>query len=232
MTFLSKHLRTLHDVTQCCSMHALATDFKLLDQDQFNLDTFNGYEHFIDQLVFGQAEEGDLKLTTLPGDIFTRFRHLVTINIADQLISELPVGLVECRSIKSLTLSGNPLSKLPDGFSACVKSLEHFDMSSTLFTKIPTAIFGAVNLTVLLANDTALTHLSRSVGELTKLEVLSLCATGLTSLPDELAQCRKLNQLNVSGIPWIRKTLLSLENLHEFYDDYRVTTTISRQVLF
>ena len=200
------------------------------------MSSFRGYEHLINQLILGdgqfkkKAASLRAKITQLPREIFSRFKHLVNVNLCNQRIAQLPPGLSAAHGLQCLNIAGNPLSQLPADFDGCVDSLEEFDMSGTAFLAIPDVIFDAKNLLRLRANHTAITELSSRVGKLKKLQVLSLSATGLAHLPQELAECQELEQLYLSGIPWIHKNLLSIENLHEYYEEHPITAAFSREV--
>ena len=235
---LAKDATGAHDL---CDVHRIVTDFQSSGHAHFDESIVQGYEHLIDQLVLGDSDvkkassdeqyvSQPARLTHLPDSLFSRFKHLAKLNLSNQKIQQLPSGLGQCKAMTSLNFSGNPLSQLPEDFSGCVDNLEEFDMSDTLFRDIPDVIFSAQNLRRLLANNTAVSQMSPRVANFQKLQLLSLSTTGLSSLPDELAQCQALEELNLSGIPWIHKNLLSLENMHEIYEQHPIMATFSREV--
>ena len=107
-----------------------------------------------------------------------------------------PTGTI---SSKSLDLSGQGLTKIPD-YVFNRTDLEELVVSNNRLTgAIQAEIRNLKNLKILRAGNNQMTGVPAEIGQLQNLEVLDLSNNKLTGLPNELANLKNLKTLNLSG---------------------------------
>lgn len=93
-TGLVSHL-TLLDLTETfiCAGH-LASRQCNLTEPQFPVADFHNYAPFIASLQFGNN-----RLETLPDDFFARFTNLVDIDLSENKLRTIPLGIGHCKKL-------------------------------------------------------------------------------------------------------------------------------------
>jgi hypothetical protein len=112
-------------------------------------------------------------LTSLPDDL-PRLHKLRIIFCSDNLFTELPVVLGQCKSLTMLGFKANQISRVPDEALA------------------PT-------LHWLILTDNRIQNLPSSIGQCRQMQKLMLAGNQLSDLPAELANCSQLELLRLSA---------------------------------
>ena len=98
-------------------------------------------------------------------------------------LTEFPVGINRFTNLKRLSINNTRIQELPDSLAELTK-LEFFSMSGTD-----------------LYSDSLMTSLSRSIGQLRKLDVLTLSGNSIKTIPHEIGELKSLRKLELDGNP-------------------------------
>ena len=127
----------------------------------------------------GSITEIDLSykgLTTFPSEILS-CTNLQVLNLSNNGIMKLPVGLSQLKYLKSLNLSSNQglnASDLSEVFEAATFNLSYLDLSSCGLLDLPENLGKQKNLTTCLLSNNRLTNLPYSMMELSNLKTVDL----------------------------------------------------------
>uniref|UniRef100_A0A493TH89 Protein scribble homolog n=1 Tax=Anas platyrhynchos platyrhynchos TaxID=8840 RepID=A0A493TH89_ANAPP len=117
-------------------------------------------------------------------------------------IPEIPESIKFCKSLEIADFSGNPLSRLPEGFTQ-LRSLGHLALNDVSLQSLPNDIGNLANLVTLELRENLLKTLPTSLSFLVKLEQLDLGGNDLEVLPDTLGALPNLREL------WLDRNQLS-----------------------
>lgn len=166
-----------------------------------------------------QEFQGSIKLLCQP-KYLPKLQQLKSLNLYDCAISNLDgIGLFgECPNLEILNLGRNPLTTIPDEFSALAPSLKELWLDDCkLEGSLPKTITALRNLELLRVPHNALTEIPDEISNMTKLRILCLDRNPLSSgsLPD-LRNLEELQELfvrhsNLSKLPALP---VSLKVLH------------------
>ena len=136
----------------------------------------------------------NLGLKTLPPELgqCTQLRRL---DAYGNQLKSLPPEMAHCTALEHLLLDGSPLASLPVIPSLQILSLSGIRLTPALWD----SIVAMKKLRTLTLSDCVLGDVPASLGGLTALERLELPGCQVTSLPTELAACKKLTVL------WIQR---------------------------
>uniref|UniRef100_A0A8C2H640 Protein scribble homolog n=1 Tax=Cyprinus carpio TaxID=7962 RepID=A0A8C2H640_CYPCA len=126
--------------------------------------------------------------------------QLVELDISRNDISEIPENIKFCQALEIADFSGNPLSRLPDGFTQ-LRGLAHLSLND------PDTLGALPNLRELWLDRNQLSSLPPELGNLRQLVCLDVSENRLSQLPTE-----------ISGLIALTDLLLS-ENLLEVLPD-------------
>lgn len=113
------------------------------------------------------------RLSSLPGD-FARLQHLKTVFFSDNLFTELPPVLGECKQLGMIGFKANRIERVSE------ESLP------------PTTRW-------LILTNNRISELPKSIGRCLPLQKVALAGNRLQSLPAEMAACRNLELLRISA---------------------------------
>uniref|UniRef100_A0A8D1SR70 PDZ domain-containing protein n=1 Tax=Sus scrofa TaxID=9823 RepID=A0A8D1SR70_PIG len=120
--------------------------------------------------------------------------QLVELDVSRNDIPEIPESIKFCKALEIADFSGNPLSRLPEGFTQ-LRSLAHLALNDVSLQALPgDSTWPRQNL---------LCFLRRSLSFLVKLEQLDLGGNDLEVLPDTLGALPNLREL------WLDRNQLS-----------------------
>uniref|UniRef100_A0A803V2J7 Scribble planar cell polarity protein n=1 Tax=Ficedula albicollis TaxID=59894 RepID=A0A803V2J7_FICAL len=140
----------------------------------------------------------DNEIQRLPPEV-ANFMQLVELDISR---NEIPESIKFCKSLEIADFSGNPLSRLPEGFTQ-LRSLGHLALNDVSLQSLPTDIGNLANLVTLELRENLLKTLPTSLSFLVKLEQLDLGGNDLEVLPDTLGALPNLREL------WLDRNQLS-----------------------
>jgi Leucine-rich repeat (LRR) protein len=126
-----------------------------------------------------------------------RHKHKVlSIDVANQGLEELPVKLSRLDKIVSINLLGNQFESFPIVLSK-LTTLDEISLSSNRLTFVSSEIGLLKNLRILIMNNNQLKELPKEIGELSKLLYLEIGNNQLTSLPEEIKFLTSLQELHI-----------------------------------
>ncbi|XP_044473524.1 disease resistance protein At4g27190-like [Mangifera indica] len=147
------------------------------------------------------------------------FEDLMCISLMLNDIKEVPDG-IECPKLQSLLLQQNSKLVVPNNFFQGMKHLGVLDLSETQLSPLPKSLSFLVNLRTLYLNDCKLGDLS-IIGDLSKLEILSLCGSNVREIPisfNRLTHLRLLDLYYCNELTQIPSGVISsLCKLEELY---------------
>ncbi|XP_011793443.1 PREDICTED: protein scribble homolog isoform X3 [Colobus angolensis palliatus] len=128
--------------------------------------------------------------------------QLVELDVSRNDIPEIPESIKFCKALEIADFSGNPLSRLPDGFTQ-LRSLAHLALNDVSLQALPGDVGNLANLVTLELRENLLKSLPASLSFLVKLEQLDLGGNDLEVLPDTLGALPNLREL------WLDRNQLS-----------------------
>lgn len=126
----------------------------------------------------------------------SEYEKVVSIDVADQGITELPAEFNKLRFIISANLMGNQLDSLPLVLTELTQ-LEEISLSTNKVEFVGPEIGRLKQLRILIMNNNKLKSLPREFGQLDKLLYLELGNNQLTSLPEEIENLKQLQELHI-----------------------------------
>jgi len=146
------------------------------------------------------------KLASLPSNI-GHMQNLQLLNLSHNFeLTSLPEGFGQLRSLQTLLLHDNKLSKLPENFGE-LESLQLLYLQSNKLTCLPESFSKLKALQILDLRRNVLTSLPEDFGSLTRLQTLSLQYNRLSSLPKTFSNLINLQELNLWSNPIPRSAL-------------------------
>jgi len=138
---------------------------------------------------------------------------------------------VFCRNIKSLSLNGNRLLKLP-GFVEHCQNLEILHLNDNRIEALQNGIEKLKSLTYLDLYNNRLSALSRTIGDLTRLECLDLSGNRILELPREIGNLKNLRHLNLTSncLSDLPSTIGNLENLVDLRLSFNSLTSLPEEI--
>jgi Leucine-rich repeat (LRR) protein len=165
----------------------------------------------------GKLDLSDCDLEVVPDEVF-ELTDLVELSLAGNNLSTLTDGFGKLKSLEKLQLSGNRLTVLPD--SVCeLESLEGLWLHGNLLESLPTDIGSLLNLRQMAVAGNRLTRLPDSIGLLTSLVELVAAGNLIEQLPKSIgtmSACRILD-LHGNRLTCVPETIGLMEELQELW---------------
>ena len=136
------------------------------------------------------------KLTIITDEVF-ELTHLKSLNLSHNRLSYLPDFFANLPNLIFLYLSNNNLSKLPPSFT-CLSNLSTLDLSENRLSSLPDFFGDIISLTTLDLRGNKLSSLPSSFRNLSNLTTLYLSYNKLSALPNSLFALSNLNALYLS----------------------------------
>lgn len=127
-----------------------------------------------------------------------KLKHISSINLRGNKLTELPVEVAYLDKLTELDLSGNGLREFPDQIGGLVQ-LETLILIDNNIKKIPPTIGGLQQLRSLFLGKNQLSELASEMQSLQKLEELGLENNHFESIPKVLMDMHKLKDINLLG---------------------------------
>ncbi|MBF8637725.1 hypothetical protein IRZ48_13465 [Pseudomonas fulva] len=147
----------------------------------------------------------NMRLTDLPGEFLAPFRGILTLNLDNNALTQLPQGLSQLRELTELTLSRNSLSIGDAGFRllAGIPRLSVLDLSDNTIGAIPIEMNRLPRLRQLGLRRTGLTQVPTHLDQAVSLEYVDLRDNHIAELPLSLRaqRTRWRNRLALVGNP-------------------------------
>lgn len=154
----------------------------------------------------GKNSSRAVKIIPLKCGILKIAATLKTLVLSSNRLSKLPDSVGDLIKLESLFLDNNQLVELPDSITTLQK-LGILELSRNQLTKLPERIGTLTSLTSLDLNHNQLNTLPESFGDLGLLESLSLERNKLTRLPASFWRLRNLAILHIEAPIYERETL-------------------------
>ena len=139
------------------------------------------------------------KLSGLPDDL-PRLHKLRIIFCSDNLFTELPTVLGQCKSLTMLGFKANQISSVPD--EALAPTLRWLILTDNRIHRLPSSIGQCRQMQKLMLAGNQLSDLPAELAECTNLELLRLSANRLSVLPTWLLTMPSLAWLGLAGNPF------------------------------
>ena len=167
-------------------------------------EDFGEDEDFIQSLPDGIAALSALKelelceneLTSLPSDMHQL--PLDALDLSDNSLSAKAIPALP-GTLRSLTVSYNPLGEVPEAIRQC-SQLEELDLGSCQLSTLPGWLAELPIKTLRLSHNTGLQDLEHAFA-IPTLEVLDLSSCGLESLPAHMDKAVRLRELSLTHNP-------------------------------
>jgi Protein tyrosine and serine/threonine kinase/Leucine rich repeat len=137
------------------------------------------------------------ELTEFPREIFDLADSLEILNLSGNQLSSLPDDLPRLHKLRIIFCSDNLFSELPAVLGQC-KSLTMVGFKANHINLVPAEAL-APTLRWLILTDNRLQSLPSSIGQCTQMQKLMLAGNELNDLPAELASCKELELLRLSA---------------------------------
>lgn len=165
------------------------------DLKSINMDAFKRSYHFMQKLDFQNNS-----ITEFQEGFLKKFTRLEELNLSQNLLTSLPLGLSKSKILTHLLISNNKIKEIPDCFGDLHETLTVLDISGNPLGKLPPFVFKLTSLVELRADNIGQVDMT-GIGALTDLEVLSLSHNIIESVPAELGDL-PLVELCLAGVPW------------------------------
>ncbi|KAK7106431.1 leucine-rich repeat-containing protein 58-like [Littorina saxatilis] len=183
------------------------------------------------ELVSLQLNNNDI--LQLPSSIGC-FSRLVTLDISNNSMKKLCTELCQLRNLRTFVAKNNQLSSsaLPKDFGL-LQNLEVVNLSGNHFTDLAPQITELYRLKCLYLGSNRLVELSSAVKHLLRLEVLYLGGNQLTEIPAEVGHLHSLVGLNLSDnrLQSLPPTLISLRRLQSLNLHNNLLQTLPPQIV-
>lgn len=123
---------------------------------------------------------------------------LTLLNLRNQELMALPVGVTALPLLAEIYLDGNPGIALGDDFGR-LQTLKRLSLDACALDSVPSVLCKVSSLEYLSLDDNLLTELPSSLGKLTALRVLSLNRNQIRALPDSVGSLQALQVLNLDN---------------------------------
>ncbi len=156
----------------------------------------------LEQLKLGQLvgiKRLDLScgLTEFPREIFDLADSLEILNLSGNQLSSLPDDLPRLHKLRIIFCSDNLFTELPIVLGQC-KNLTMVGFKANQISSVPEASL-APTLRWLILTDNRIQSLPSSIGQCSQMQKLMLAGNQISDLPVELANCAQLELLRLSA---------------------------------
>lgn len=140
-------------------------------------------------------------------------KHLSRLDLQASRLTSFPTSLAGATKLKYLSLGNNAIKSIPDEVGQ-LKGVIEFSMMQNRIHEVSDLLF-ELPLVKLNLGHNRLQSLSKSIANLTKLEMLTLLANRLTELPPEIGQLKKLESLslNYNALTTLPVEIIELQSL-------------------
>jgi Protein kinase domain/Leucine rich repeat len=136
-------------------------------------------------------------LTEFPREIFNLADSLEILNLSGNRLSNLPDDLPRLHKLRIIFCSDNLFTELPAVLGQC-KNLTMVGFKANQISRVPDAAL-APTLRWLILTDNSIAHLPSSIGECRQMQKLMLAGNQLSDLPAAFANCSQLELLRLSA---------------------------------
>jgi Protein tyrosine and serine/threonine kinase/Leucine rich repeat len=136
-------------------------------------------------------------LTEFPREIFDLADSLEILNLSGNKLSSLPDDLPRLHKLRIIFCSDNLFTELPAVLGQC-KNLTMVGFKANQINRVPVEAL-TPTLRWLILTDNRLQSLPSSIGQCTQMQKLMLAGNQLSDLPVELANCSRLELLRLSA---------------------------------
>ena len=136
-------------------------------------------------------------LESVPDEVFAHADTLEELDLSRNRLTTLPPRMVELRKLKRLFCSGNPFERVPEVLGQ-LPALEMIGFKSCALINVPAASLPP-RLRWLILTDNRLTSLPEELGNCTRLQKVALAGNRLTSLPSSFSNLTSLELLRISA---------------------------------
>ena len=135
-----------------------------------------------------------------PQESIVHLKRLKELDLSHCGVTEMNAALTELTSLEQLNLSGNPIKRLPQGFSSLIH-LKRLVLPNCGLTEIGTVITQLSSLEDLNLSYNPIERLPQGFSSLIHLRKLYLPICGLTEIGTDITQLTSLEELDLSGNP-------------------------------
>lgn len=134
----------------------------------------------------------------IPDGFLDGVESLVTLDISERRLSEVPKDVYSLKSLRELYLAYNSISSVPDAVFA-IDGLAYLNLDCNRIGALPAAIGGAKDLRWLRLNTNRLSALPPEIASLGRLQRVYLRDNLFKAVPEELKDMPLLEDIDLSG---------------------------------
>ncbi len=153
---------------------------------------------FISELPFGR-----MKKLSLPGNGLEEFpnlgvcKNLKKLDLSDNKISTIPIGVTDLRCLRKLFLSSNQILEIPKDLKA-FPCLEMLDLWNNKISAIRQRVFFPISLKELNLSKNQIITFPKKLEGLSNIKSLDLSANRISTIPDEVEGLISVRHLNIA----------------------------------
>jgi Leucine-rich repeat (LRR) protein len=179
----------------------------------------------------GTVDLSNKGLKEFPKELFApeNVKRIKTLNLSNNRISVIPDAIAALTSLQELDFSYNQISVIPDtlGALAALTSLQILHLYNNRISVIPDTIAALTNLQKLYLYNNQISVIPDAIAALTSLQILDFYNNRISVIPDALGQLTNLQTLNLSNnrisvIPDAIAALANLQILHLYNNQFSV----------
>ncbi len=158
--------------------------------------------HTLQQLHSGELKghkhlKLSCQLSRFPDEIFSLADSLEVLDLSGNQLSSLPADFGKLSKLKIAFFSDNLFTELPEVLSDC-RSLDMIGFKSNQIESVPENSLPETTRWLILTNN-KISAIPRSIGKCRRLQKVAFAGNRLNGLPDDMAQCTNLELLRISA---------------------------------
>ena len=147
---------------------------------------------------FGQVTASDRIYTSLEDALQAHPDSVFHLDLSRSHLKEVPDTIFIFRNLKTLDLSKNKLTELPEEMH--FEQLEVLNLTKNKFEKFPEVICRHVELKQLFMGKNKLEAIPTCIGSLKELVILDLWFNVITDIPDSIQELKTLKSFDLRGM--------------------------------
>lgn len=177
-------------------------------------------QKFFDKLVNESPNLEEIEINYASLKLFPEIKiigsKLKIINISNNQLEKLPIGIEKLKNLEEVILDNNKITSLPDELGS-LKKLSVISLNNNPFINFPEILFDIPGLKTITFNETNFNVLPNQFDRLPNLETLVLQSSKISDLPPSFSSLKKLKSIYLSNNSFTEfpKVLLDSKSLQQ-----------------